>query len=73
MNKKFRPQHFDGRWKLKNNPIGEYHWSQRRHYDSFILRTCGVLHYLADHAPLPIQKKWRKAWENFSTKYSKKI
>lgn len=73
MSKKFRPQYFDGKWKLKNNPVGHYNWIQRRKCDNFILRTCAVLHYLADHAPLPIQKKWRNAWQQFAKKYSKKI
>ena len=73
MSKKFRPQYFDGKWKLKNNPVGNYNWIERRNCDNFILRTCGVLHYLADHAPLPIQKKWKKVWKQFIRKYSKKI
>lgn len=73
MTKVFRPQHFSGKYKLKNRNVGIWHWHTRRSFDSFLYRTAGVLHYLGCHAPLPIQKKWYPVWKRFEQKYRKSI
>ena len=73
MTKAFRPQHFAGKYKLKNRNVGLWHWHTRRNFDSFLYRTVGRLHYLAYHAPLPIRKKWRKVAQQFEQKYQKII
>jgi hypothetical protein len=73
MTKVFCPQHFSGKYKLKVKAIGLWHWHTRRHFDSFIYRTADRLHYLGYHAPLPIQKKWRKVAQKFQQKYQKII
>lgn len=61
----FRPQHFNGKFKLKNNPIGHYHWHKRSYNYSHILRVGSYLHYLSDHAHPNINKKWKKAFTRF--------
>jgi hypothetical protein len=71
MTKVFRPQHFSGKYKLKVKAIGLWHWHTRRHFDSFIYRTAGRLHYLGYHAPLPIQKKVAQSCTEISTEISK--
>ena len=73
MTKAFRPQHFVGKYKLKNRNVSLWHWHTRRNFDSFIYRVAGQLHYLAYHAPLPVQKKWRKVAQRFEQKYQKII
>lgn len=70
--KKFRPQHFTGKYKLKNPGSGLWNWrSFDRRPSTFLWRTAGRLHYLGCHAPLPIQKKWYKVWRAFEQKYRK--
>lgn len=61
----FRPQQFNGKFKLKNNPIGQYHWHKRSYNKSHIIRVGGYLHYLADHAPSAVGKKWKKVFKHF--------
>jgi len=61
----FRPQEMNGEFKLKNNPIGHYHYHIRSHTDKHFLRVGGYLHYLADHAPLAVNKKWKKVFRKF--------
>lgn len=73
MTKVFRPQHFTGKYKLKNRQAGLWHWHTRRNFDSFLYRVAGQLHYLAYHAPLPVQRKWRKVAQRFEQKYQKII
>ena len=41
-------------WKLNNRVIGDQH---------------SRLHYLACHAPGPVKKRWRKAYDNFMAKH----
>ncbi len=61
----FRPQEFNGKYKLKQNPVGEWHRYERRFYSSHLLRLGGYLHYLADHAPRPVRKKWKPVFRKF--------
>lgn len=61
----FRPQDFNGKYKLKNNPVGQWHRQPRREYPSHVIRVGGYLHYLADHSLAPIRKKWKKAFQRF--------
>lgn len=61
----FRPQDFYGKYKLKNNPVGQWHYYERRYTSKHVLRVGGYLHYLADHAPYSVRKKWKKAFKHF--------
>lgn len=66
MHKMFRPMHFNGKYRIKNNPVGQYHYFVRNSSNwTYIERTAGILHYRADHAPLPVQKKWRRVFKKF--------
>lgn len=62
---KFRPQQLNGKYRLQHNPVGDLHYYPHRWYDSHVLRVGGYLHYLADHAPLPVQSKWKRAFRRF--------
>lgn len=62
---KFRPETFGGKYKLKHNPVGIWHRYERRHSDKHVWRVGGYLHYLADHAPRAVNKKWRTAFRKF--------
>jgi hypothetical protein len=61
----FRPQTFGAKYKLKYNPVGSYHRYERRHCNQHSWRVGGYLHYLADHAPLAVRKKWKTAFRKF--------
>lgn len=61
----FRPQEFSGKYKLKNNPVGQWNYQTRRNYPNHIIRVGGYLHFLADHAPRAVQKKWKTAFRKF--------
>lgn len=61
----FRPENFSGKYKLKYNPVGHYHYKERRYTNKHVWRVGGYLHYLADHAPYAVRKKWRKAFKHF--------
>lgn len=62
---KFRPENFSGKYKLKYNPVGHYHYQERRYTNKHVWRVGGYLHYLADHAPYAVRKKWRNAFKHF--------
>lgn len=62
---KFRPENFSGKYKLKYNPVGHYHYQERRYTNKHVWRVGGYLHYLADHAPYIVRKKWKKAFRKF--------
>jgi hypothetical protein len=73
---KFRPQYMSGRYKLRvwrlsgKNP--NYNWMPRNDPPiKLIYKIGGRLHYLADHAPLPIQKRWKPVFDRFCRKYPK--
>lgn len=72
MSKAYRPQSWNGKFKLKNR-VGIWHWHERRCFDTHKYRVGGQLHYLACHAPHPIMKKWRSAWNKFFKRYHKSI
>ena len=61
----FRPEIFGAKYKLKYNPVGQYHRRERRHCDKHSWRVGGYLHYLADHAPYIVRKKWKTAFRKF--------
>jgi hypothetical protein len=73
MTKKFRPQEFSKVFKLKNNPIGQWHWHEHRHLSTHFERMAAQLHYLSSHAPAPIRKKWAHVWKKFEQKYRNKL
>ena len=78
---KFRPQDINTRYIMKQRRITgrseNYNWQTRIKWHPAgwkvnqisIGRRFGHLHYLACHAPLPIQKKWRKAYKQFCNQY----
>lgn len=61
----FRPETFGAKYKLKYNPVGQYHRRERRPCAKHSWRVGGYLHYLADHAPYSVRKKWRTAFRKF--------
>lgn len=61
----FRPESFSGKYKLKYNPVGRYHYHERRYTNKHVWRVGGYLHYLADHAPYAVQKKWKTVFRKF--------
>lgn len=76
---KFRPQcwyppyqlksKLDGSW--KNYNFEEYYtWNRPMTINrKTLLKIHGQLHYFAEHAPLPVQKKWASAERRFSAKH----
>jgi len=58
---KFRPGHRGAKWhpryRLTRFP-GVYNIGEQ-------------LHYLAQHAPGPVQSRWRAAWQRFTAHYRK--
>jgi hypothetical protein len=78
---KFRPQDIDTKYimkeRLKTGRYENYNWQTRiKWYPAgwktnqiSIGRRFGQLHYLACHAPLPIQKKWKQAYKTFCSKH----
>lgn len=73
MTKAFRPQHFNGKFKLREGFVGKWHYRLRTRWeeDNHILRVFGQLHYLGSHAPKPINKKWRRVEKKFYERYKK--
>lgn len=74
---RFRPQdiakHYIMRQRLKTGRSESYNWQTRaewypavwtRHQQT-IAKRFGRLHYLACHAPRPIQKQWHNAYKLF--------
>ena len=62
---KFRPRYFSGKYKIANNPVGCYNYCERKDFPYHYIRVGGHLHYLADHAPRSVNKKWRAAFRRF--------
>lgn len=74
----FRPQFGNVKWKLRQRRLGspwggnnnfrsrEAWWpaAWSEHQRQFA-RRFGQLHYLACHAPVPVQKQWRSAYKMF--------
>jgi len=73
MTKQFKPQHFYNKFKLRVKNTGRYNKRSRKHVAVHLLRVFGQLHYLAQHAPLPVQSKWQIPYKNFCKKYQKYI
>lgn len=78
---KFRPQEisktFVMRQRLKTGRSDNYNWQSRvewypagwgKHRQQFAKRFAR-LHYLACHAPAPIQKQWKSAYVKFMAQY----
>ena len=78
---KFRPQDLPKRYiikeRLKYGRSENYNWQTRVKWypagwgfnKKVIGDMHGKLHYLACHAPKPIQKRWAKAYDNFYKKH----
>jgi hypothetical protein len=71
MTYKFRPQEFNGKFKLKYRNIGQYHWCQRQNISNHRERVGAQLHYLAGHAPIKIALRWMPIAHRFFTRYKK--
>lgn len=72
MTKAFRPQSWNGKFKLRQK-VGLYHHHERRSFNEHIYRVGGQLHYLAHHAPINVMKKWKFAAKKFELRYRKKV
>ena len=77
---KFRPTYVSPRYRLKFwlqfGKHVNYNMIDRKNVyklNSFpqVYRIGSQLHYLADHAPLPVQKKWKPAFRRFCKQYRK--
>jgi len=78
---KFRPQEVSIRYIMKQRRVTgrveNYNWQTRiKWYPAgwktnqiSIGRRFSHLHYLACHAPAPVQKKWRAAYQQFCRKH----
>ena len=79
---KFRPQSIGRRYLFRQRLKGQkgqfmYNWQSRVEWYPIghklnrknIFKQFGKLHYLACHSPIPIQKKWQKAYDNFHNKH----
>lgn len=78
---KFRPQDISAKYKLKHyirtSRHENYNWQSRIKWypagwgfnKKVIGNQFGKLHYLARHAPMPIQKRWAKAYDIFEKKH----
>ena len=73
---RFRPQDISKKYIMQERRMGiwvNYNWQTRdKWYPAgwkpnhiSIGRRFGQLHYLACHAPAPVQKQWRSAYQRF--------
>jgi hypothetical protein len=83
MNKRFRPQDISKRYTIRLRLKGygsewtNYNFQSRVEWypvgyklnQRTIVKTFQRLHYLACHAPKPIAKKYKSAYNNFENKY----
>lgn len=79
----FRPQQYNRRrrlkwWRENKEYVGELNWQQPHSLKTFkkqgwprVYKIGQHLHYLACHAPKPINKKWYPAWKQFIKRYKK--
>ena len=78
----FRPMENDARWRLKerrnNGPwSGNLNFCRRIEWfpphmtkqQRMFAKRFSRLHYLACHAPEPVQRKWRSAYNNFMNRH----
>lgn len=74
---KFRPQERNKIYDLKHRRKWAVsyceNWSMRSRLTLFpgVYNIGSYLHYLADHAPEPIQKRWKPAFLRFCKRYRK--
>lgn len=77
---KFRPQQWSkhsSKYRRYLRNVKQYrdninlNWNVRQWHPNFIFRCGGHLHYLADHAPDPIKKKWKPAFMKFIQRHRK--
>lgn len=78
---KFRPQHYNPRgklkwWRLYGEYVGQLNWQENVSDQTFrklgwprVYRIGQHLHYLACHAPKPVNSKWSRVWHRFNHKY----
>jgi hypothetical protein len=80
---KFRPQDISKRYTISlrlkgyDRTFTSHNWQSRTEWypvgyklnKRTISKQFGRLHYLACHAPTPIQRKWRVTYNNFHTKH----
>ena len=74
----FQPSNAPQRWLIKERREGNsyggsfrnrYHYPFKLINEATLGRIFGHLHYLAEHAPEAVNKKWNKAYNNFMNKY----
>lgn len=76
----FRPLALPDRWRLKKRRLGDsVNWNfvrRERWYPvgwkfnhQTIARMHARMHYLACHAPEPVQRRWRPIYKNFYVKH----
>jgi hypothetical protein len=80
---RFRPQYFCPIFKLKSKLRGQWeNYAFEKYYGwespttinrKTLMKIYGQLHYLAYHAPLPIQSKWASAERRFADKHIPKV
>ena len=77
---KFRPFYISPRYRLKfwlqfGKHVNYNMIDRKKEYklNSFpkVYKIGGQLHYLADHAPLAVQKKWKPVFRKFCQRYRK--
>jgi len=80
MSIKFRPFYMSPKYRLKywlqfRKHINYNFIDRKKNYtlSSFpsVYKIGGQLHYLADHAPLSVQKKWKPVFRRFCQQYRK--
>lgn len=81
VNSRFRPQHlpssFIFKHRLKHTSAANWNWQSRIHWypagwqvnHISIARRFHQLHYLACHAPEPVQRRWKVAYQRFCVKH----
>ena len=77
---RFRPQDISKKYIMRARLLGgrtNYNWQSRGEWYPVgwkpnhisIGRRFGQLHYLACHAPAPVQKQWRAAYQRFCNQH----
>jgi len=79
---RFRPQAvskvYTMKLRLRTGSAESYNWQSRARWirepdaNQHILRVFGQLHYLACHAPAPVQKKWATTYRRFMNRLEPK-
>ena len=73
---RFRPQAISARWRQRNGPTGDLNWDTGSLVSGItpvnrqcLARTFYNLHYRACHAPDPIRRRWKSAYQRFQQQH----